>query len=113
MDSFFRYFWQQIWREPDGKIYGLVVLSGGLLMLLLFIYTSTLGGSQWEDRLTKTFEVYLRAAVPFAFVLYGLAALLPRTWRKPAGVLRLTGVVLCLVALIAFVFLIFALPEQF
>lgn len=85
MSGFFRGFWQDLWREPEGKFYGSFALSVGLVMLLLTIYTRTSGRPHWEDPLANILRVYFWTAVPFAFVLYGLAALLPRTWRNGRG----------------------------
>ncbi len=105
-----RYFWQRIWREPDRDVWAWVALSLGVIGLMLNLLIPI--APTWDDPLTHYLDTALQFALPILLILYGLPELLPKTWRKAAGVLRLTGLVLAVVGFIVFIYLTYVLRDM-
>lgn len=83
-----------LFSEPAGRRHALVMFSGALALLVIYVYYGVLG----ESTSTSTLFLMVGAA------LSGVAESLPKDRRRTAGMLRATAilVLVCLLAAVAF-----------
>lgn len=83
-----------VFSEPSGRLDALVMFSGSLVFLGLYVYSGILGGS------SSIYEVFLSVG----FAVSGIAESLPKDRRRTAGIFRVTAILVLTSQVIAAVF---------